>query len=324
MARLCESGLIIHTCICDDLVDVPLPGWPVFRSLLKAAALIWHQSRYREEMQCRWALLALFQSISEEIGAAFLYRFRHSGACIQICLNDQWRMSEGQTVPPGLWDVKFKRCRQFGGLAQFNLSAQCPLLSCAFLLSPNDKEWRSTACIFTSRDASLRPPPQLIVLMPSQALLPWFPVHSRSFTAEPACWQGKLCYLENACSQVWLCRLHVRVNCVEESADKQQGWRGQRDSPADYNGACMSVWESVRVCVCVAADWMEVEGADAVLEGPWAEYKRPSCYDRSPVISERYSSHSATVWGVTGGGFGWLFTDGSFYRQMKDQAWPVT
>lgn len=233
---LCESGLVIRTSICVDLVDLRLPAWPVSGILLVAVVLIWGTSRFREEMQCLWALLALFQSIGEEIGETFLYHFTHTDACIQICLKDQWSISGGKTVPLGLWDVKFKRYRQFGGLAQFNLSAQCPLLSRAFLLSPNDKEWRTTACIFTAADTPLCPPPQLIVTVPIQALLPRFPVHSRGFTAKLARWQAKLCYLENARTQVWLFRLHVEMDCVGESVDKQQGWRGhraQRDSPAD-------------------------------------------------------------------------------------------
>lgn len=65
--------------------------------------------------------------------------------CVQICLKDQWSISAGQTVPPGLrdMDVKFKRCKWVGGSAQFHLSAQCPLLRRAFLLTPNDKEWKA-------------------------------------------------------------------------------------------------------------------------------------------------------------------------------------
>ena len=78
----------------------------------------------------------------------------------------------------------------------------------------------------------------------------------------------------------------------------------------------------VCVCVCVhgAADWEDVEGADAVLKGPWPAYKTPACYDRSPVISERYSSQCETSQEVAFA----FFTDRFFfifYKEMKD--WPV-
>lgn len=74
------------------------------------------------------------------------------------------------------------------------------------------------------------------------------------------------------------------------------------------------------VCTHGAADWEDVEGTDAVLKGPWTAYKTPACYDRSPVISERYSSRTAPVWDVTGGDF---FTDRFFFLQ-KDERLSMT
>lgn len=107
--------------------DHLLPSWPVSEILLDTAVLFWSQSRSREEMGCLWVVLAFFQFIGEDIGKAFLCLFGDTIARFQICLKDHWSMSEGYTAHPGPWHVKFKRCRLFGGLAWFNLSAQCLL-----------------------------------------------------------------------------------------------------------------------------------------------------------------------------------------------------
>lgn len=37
----CESGSVIRTAICVDLVDLRLPGWPMLGILLVAVVLIW-------------------------------------------------------------------------------------------------------------------------------------------------------------------------------------------------------------------------------------------------------------------------------------------
>lgn len=67
---LCESGF--HAFICVDPVDLQLQDWPMSQITLVAVVLIWGRSKYGKEMQCLWALLALFQSIGKEIAEAFL------------------------------------------------------------------------------------------------------------------------------------------------------------------------------------------------------------------------------------------------------------
>lgn len=121
-----HNHLRIHTCQAE--------------SLLVTAVLMWSWSR--EDMWCLHALLAVFQSISKDIGEGGWDEPERSSTYVrESCCPSRPRRCQIHETPA-----------VFGGVASFDDAAWFALLNRAFLLSPWEKDCSSLTGISTRSD----------------------------------------------------------------------------------------------------------------------------------------------------------------------------